>query len=258
MQQPTVENLFGRAWELLSRNWVIIVPGVVVGIVIGVISGVFSLLQTPADEPGVAAAITHGFAAAVSTVVIAVVAVAGYIVTQCYTAGMAGAAWARGTTVLADGAQAVNEDAGNVFMAGLGLLLVGIVAALLIIPTLGLSLAAFYLFTLWTIPAAVIGNQRGFDSLKESFTITKSRFGTTLIIGVLLALIQLLGRLVAHLFAFAPLLGPIVAAIISQIVVAYAMLVIVGEYLVLRPTVAAGAGTPPPEYTPPTYTPPTY
>lgn len=257
MQQPTVENLFGRAWELLSRNWVIIVPGVVVGVVVGVISGVFNLMQAPDDTAGVAMSLTHGFAAFVSTVVIAVVAVAGYIVTQCYTAGMAGAAWARGTTALADGAQAVNEDAGNVFMAGLGLLLVGIVAALLIIPTLGLSIAAFYLFTLWTIPAAVIGNQRGFDSLKESFTITKSRFGTTLIIGVLLALLQLVGRFIAHLFAFAPLLGPIVAAIISQMVVAYAMLVIVGEYLVLRPTVTAAPGPadapPPPAYTPPTY-----
>ena len=258
MQQPSVENLFGRAWELLARNWVIIVPGVVVGVVVGVISGVYDVLQAPDDTAGVAMSLTHGFAAFVSTVVIAIVAVAGYIVTQCYTAGMAGAAWARGTTSLADGAQAVNEDAGNVLMAGLGLLLLGIVAALLIIPTLGLSIAAFYLFTLWTIPAAVIGNRRGFGALRESFTITKSRFGTTLIIGVLLALIQLLGRLVAHLFAFAPLLGPIVAAIISQIVVAYAMLVIVGEYLVLRPTVAARSGPaadapPAPAYTPPTY-----
>ena len=36
------------------------------------------------------------------------------------------------------------------------------------------------------------------------------------------------------MFAFAPLLGPVIAAIISQIVVAYAVLVVVGEYLVLR------------------------
>jgi hypothetical protein len=46
------------------------------------------------------------------------------------------------------------------------------------------------------------------------------------------------------------LLGPIIAAIISQIVVAYAVLVIVGEYLVLRPVAAAPAPPPP---VPPAY-----
>jgi hypothetical protein len=245
----TVENIFARSWDLLSRNWAIIIPGVVVGIVVGVITGMFSLMQPEGDPIGVASSITHGFATLVSTVIIAVVGIAGYIITQCYTAGMAGAAWARGTTSLADGARAVNEDAGNVFMAGLGLLLLGIVAAILIIPTLGLSIAVFYLFTLYTIPAAVVGKQRGFDSLKESFAITRARFGTTLIIGVLLALLQIIGNLIAHLFAFAPLLGPIIAAVISQIVVAYAMLVIVGEYLIVRPAITPpspaqpGAGT---------------
>jgi hypothetical protein len=86
------------------------------------------------------------------------------------------------------------------------------------------------------------------DAIRESFAIAKSRFGTTLIIGILLGLLQLVGRLIAHVFSFAPLLGPIIAAIISQIVVAYAVLVIVGEYLVLRPGVTE-AGPPPPAAT---------
>jgi hypothetical protein len=247
MQVPTVENVFARSWDLLSRNWTIIIPGVVVGLIVGIISGVYSLSQpdTYGVPSGAAMSFAYGFGSFVGGVILAVVAIAGYIITQCYTAGMAGAAWRRGTTTLADGARAVNEDAGNVLTAAIYLFLFGIVAVILAPFTLFLSVFAFYLFTLYTIAAAVVGKRRGFDALRESFAIAKSRFGTTLIIGVLLGLLQLIGKLIAHLFSFAPLLGPIVAAIISQIVVAYAVLVIVGEYLVLRPGAAEAAPPPP-------------
>jgi hypothetical protein len=250
MQVPTVENVFARAWDLLSRNWTIIVPGVVVGLIVGIVSGVYSLSQpdTYGVPSGTAMTFTYGFGAFVSGLILAVVAIAGYIITQCYTAGMAGVAWQRGTTTLADGTRAVNDDAGNVFTAAIYLFLLGIVAAVLAPFTLFLSVFAFYLFTLYTIAAAVVGNRRGMDAIRESFAIAKSRFGTTLIIGILLGLLQLIGRLIAHVFSFAPLLGPIIAAIISQIVVAYAVLVIVGEYLVLRPGVTE-AGPPPPAAT---------
>jgi hypothetical protein len=247
MQVPTVENVFARSWDLLSRNWTIIIPGVVVGLIVGIISGVYSLSQpdTYGVPSGAAMSFAYGFGSFVGGVILAVVAIAGYIITQCYTAGMAGAAWRRGTTTLADGARAVNEDAGNVLTAAIYLFLFGIVAVILAPFTLFLSVFAFYLFTLYTIAAAVVGKRRGLDALRESFAIAKSRFGTTLIIGVLLGLLQLIGKLIAHLFSFAPLLGPIVAAIISQIVVAYAVLVIVGEYLVLRPGAAEAAPPPP-------------
>ena len=140
-----------------------------------------------------------------------------------------------GTATLADGARALNDDANNVLLAALGLFVCGVVAALLAIPTLMLSVFAFYLFTMYTMAAAVVGDRRGFAALRESFAIARAKFGTTLIIGILLVLLQIVGSVVAHLFAYAPLLGPIVSAVIQQIVVAYATLVIVGEYLVLRP-----------------------
>jgi hypothetical protein len=250
VQVPTVENVFARAWDLLTRNWTIIVPGIVVGLVVGIISGIFTLSQPDVygQPSGTAMTFAYGLGGFVSSLILAVVAIAGYIITQCYTAGMAGAAWQRGTTTLGDGARAVNEDAGNVLVAAIYLFLVGLVAVILIPFTLFLSVFAFYLFTLYTISAAVVGNRRGFDALRESFAIARARFGTTLIIGILLAVLQLVGRLIAHIFSFAPLLGPIIAAIISQVVVAYAVLVIVGEYLVLRPGVT-GPTPPPPSQT---------
>ena len=181
-------------------------------------------------------------------IILGAVNIAGYIVTQCYTAGMAGAAWQRGTTTLSDGSSAVNADAGNVLVAAILLFVLGLVATLLMIPTLFLSLLAFYIFTLYTIAAAVVGNRSGGDALRESFAIARARFGTTLIISILLGLLQFLGGLIAYGFSFAPLLGPIISAIISQIVVAYAVLVVVGEYLVLRPGVTGPTPPPPQSY----------
>ena len=248
MQVPTVENIFARAWDLLTRNWTIVVPGIVVGLMVGIVSGVYSLSQpgTYGEPSGTAMSFAFGFGGFAAGAILLIVAVAGYIITQCYTAGMAGAAWQRGTTTLADGTRALNEDAGNVLQAAIYLFLLGIVAVLLALPTLFLSIFAFYLFTLYTIAAAVVGKRRGMEALRESFAITRARFGTTLIIGILLGLLQLAGKLIAHVFSFAPLLGPIVAAIIAQVVVSYAVLVVVGEYLVLRPGLAAPAAPPPP------------
>jgi hypothetical protein len=225
VQVPTVENVFARSWDLLTKNWIIIVPGIIVGLVVGIVSGIYSYSQTD----------TYNVGTFVGGIILAVVAIAGYIITQCYTAGMAGVAWQRGVTTLADGSRSLNEDAGNVLLAAVYLLLFGIVAVLLAPFTLALSLFAFYLFTLYTIASAVVGNRRGMDALRESFAIARARFATTLIIGIVLAVLQLIGSVIAHIFSFAPFLGPIVAAIISQVVVSYAVLVIVGEYLVQRP-----------------------
>ena len=242
--QQSVENVFARSWDLLTKNWVIIVPGIAVGIVVGIITGLLSPdASTDASDPFGAFAQLGAHIA--SGAIVATIAIAGYIVTQCYTAGMAGAAWLRGTATLEDGAIALRVDAGNVFVAAIGLFVVGVVAAILVVPTLGLSFLAYYVFFIYTIAAAVVGNHRGLDALNESFRIARSRFLPTLIIAVLLVVIRVCGGFIAAGFGWAPLIGPIVAAIIGQVVVAYATLVVVGEYLNLR-----GAPTPAPQ-TPP-------
>jgi hypothetical protein len=251
MQVPTVENVFARSWDLLTRNWVIIVPGVVVGLVVGIVLDLLYVNRPDAygDTTTSAMSITYGFSHFVAGLVAAVVGIAGYIITQCYTVGMAGAAWQRGTTTLSDGSQAVHDDAGNVLVAAIYLLLTAIVALILAPFTFLLSIFACYLFTLYTIAAAVVGDRRGWDALRESFAITRARFATTLIIGIVLAVLQIIGKVIAAVFSFAPLLGPVIAAIIAQIVVAYAVLVVVGEYLVLRPAASSGITVPPPRET---------
>ena len=234
----SVESVFSRAWELLTRNWVIIVPGIVIGLIVGIISGLLAPhYYTSADyqnNPGLAMA--NVGSAFLRGILIAGVGILGYIATTAYTVGMAGAAWTRGSTTLADGSAALQEESGNILITAVGLILLGIVAAVLALPTITLSLLAFWIFTLYAMPAAVIGKRPGFSSITESFQIAVKRFVPTLIIAIVIAVISFVIGLVTLPLHFIPFLGPIISAVITQIVIAYATLVVVGEYLNLRNT----------------------
>ncbi len=243
MQTQSLENVFARSWQLLTQNWIIIVPGIVVGIIVGVISDVLTPPVTYGDATTTGAIVTHSLANVIPSVIVAVVGIAGFVITQCFTVGMSGAAWAGGKTTLKDGFAAVSADAGNVLGAAVGLFVLGVVAAILAPFTLFISLLAYYLFMLYVMPSAVVGNHGGMAAISESIAIARSKFTTTLVVGLVLAAIGLLGGAIALFFAFAPLLGPIVSSIISEIVVAFSSLVVVGEYLNLR-----GTPEPPPVF----------
>jgi hypothetical protein len=243
VETQSLENVFARSWQLLTRNWIIIVPGVVVGLLVGLVTDVLAPPVTYGDPTTTGGVLSHGLASAAGGLIVGVIGIAGFVITECFTVGMAGAAWQRGTTTLGDGASALRDDASNVLGAAIGLFVLGVVAVILAIPTLAISLLVYYLFMLYTIPSAVVGNRGGFAAISESIAIARRKFGTTLIIGIVLAAISFIGGLVALVFAFAPFLGPIVSSIISQIVVAFTSLVVVGEYLALR-----GEPEPPPVF----------
>jgi hypothetical protein len=240
VQTQSFENVFARSWQLLTRNWVIIVPGIVVGLIVGVVNDLLVPPQTYADPTTTSGILSHNVASAVGGMIAGFVGIAGFVITQCYTVGMAGGAWARGVTSLGDGAAALRDDANNVLVTAIGLFVLGVLAVILALPTIGISLIIYYLFMLYAMPSAVVGNHGGFSAIGESIAITRAKFGTTLILGIVLGVIAALGGVVALIFAFAPLLGPVVAAVISQIVVAFSSLVVVGEYLNLR-----GSAVPP-------------
>ena len=234
MQTQSFENVFARSWQLLTRNWIIIVPGIVVGLIVGVLNDVLVPPQTYGDPTTTGGFVSHGLAGAVGGMIAGAVGIAGFVITQCYTVGMAGAAWIRGRTSLGDGATALRDDATNVLGTAIGLFVLGVIAVVLALPTIGISLVIYYLFMLYAIPSAVVGNHGGLSAIGESVAITRAKFGTTLIIGIVLGVIAALAGVVALAFAFAPLLGPVIAALISQIVVAFSSLVVVGEYFNLR------------------------
>jgi hypothetical protein len=240
----SVEGVFSRAWELLTRNWIIIVPGIVIGAILGVLRVLLTPVPVIYTTSGGTTVYNTGALGAtmLSAALLSLVGLIAFIATQAFTTGMAGAAWARGTTTLADGFAAFQEDAGRILITGLGLIVLAVVALVLAIPTLGIAFLAFYLFTLYAFPSAIVGKASGFNSITESFRITIARFVPTLILGIIIFVISLVGTFIAGILHFIPFLGPIVGGIITQIVVAFATLVVVGEYLNLR---AAGVVTPP-------------
>lgn len=261
MTEQPVENVFARSWNLLTRNWIIIVPGLVIGLVVGIIG---ALLAPPTYvDPDASVVVVGGsFLGGVARGLVGfALTVLAFIANQAYTTGMAGAAWERGTTTLADGAASLQEDAGRIVVTALGLILLGIVAVGLAPFTLGLSLLALLIFALYAFPAAVVGNRPGFSSIAESFAIARARFVPTLVVAVLICAIALVVALLGGLLRFAPLIGPILTACITQAFVAFATLVIVGEYLNFRGSAAQGGfrpypGGPPPYAAPPPYAPP--
>jgi hypothetical protein len=240
VQSPSVENIFSRSWNLLTRNWALLVPGLLVGLIVGILG--WLLTPPPAENGDTFSQFVSLGAQLISMVILAVISASGLIVTQCTTAGMAGEAWQRGVATFAAGQMALRRDTGRVLVVAAGMLVLGIVAALLALPTLGLSLLAFYLLTLYAIPAAVVGERAGMDALAESYAIARSHLGSTFVIALLLFVVHALGGGLEALLRFAPLLGPVLAAIIKQVVVAYATLVVVGTYLSTR-----GQIPPPPE-----------
>lgn len=230
MQSQSVEGVFGRSWELLTHNWVLIIPGLIVGLVVGFAQGLFG---GPGDDAG-SGSLATAVGQAVAGIVLTLITILGAIANTAYTTGMAGAAWERGSATLADGRRAFERDSGHVFVAMIGLFLIGILAAVIAIPTLGLSLLAYVLLFIYTMPAAVVGEQRGFDALRESFRIATKRFWTTLIIVVLIGVIAVGTYFIILALRFAPFVGPLIGALIDQIAIAYFTLVVVGEYLNLR------------------------
>ncbi len=228
-----IGNVFRRSWQLLSSNWIIIVPGLVIGLVAGI---VVALVAAPGsqlvyDASGIPTGIVNNPLAFVLGPVISIVAT---ILAITYTTGMAGAAWRTGTTTVSDGGTAFQRDAGNVVVAMIGMLLLGIVAAVLAPFTLGLSLLAFAVFFLYTMPAAVVGEHPGLQALKESVLIARHSLVTTLVVVLLIGVIAVIAGLLSTSLSFMPFIGPIAAGIVEQIVVAFVTLVIVGEYLRLR------------------------
>lgn len=224
-----VESTFSRSWELLGKNWIIIVPGLVIGFIVGVVDYLISPYSSTAYG-------ATWWASSSTAILLSLVNLAGFILSQCYTTGMAGAAWQHGITSLADGTRAFERDAGNLFVALIGLVIALIVAAILAFPTIGISVLLYFYFFIYTYAAAIIGERPGFAAMGDSFRIASRRVGPTLIVTVMYVVILIVGYFIATVLHFIPFVGPIVAAIVIQTVFAYVTLVVAGEYLALRDT----------------------
>jgi hypothetical protein len=227
-------NTFVRSWELLSGNWAIALPAVIIGIVGGVILHFVMIvfMGGGALVAGLAGLFLGGLIMlAVSTVL--------QILTVAFTTGMGIAAWRTGTASVADGS-AVFSNPGAMQTIILWMV-IGVVLAL--IPVLGWIADAILMFLLiYAVPASVVSGVGGMAAFSESANVVGRNFVPTLIIIVLIFCIGIVGGIVGAVLGHIPFLGNIIQEVIRQVIMAYGTLVICGEYLKVRaamPTVGA-------------------
>jgi hypothetical protein len=231
-----IESTFAQAWTLLLKNPVIVLPGVLLGVAGGfaaifivglVLSSVAVGLATGSDAAG--------WTAGVVTACIAIAMVMVLVILQmAFVTGMAGAAWRSGTATIADGWSAFGRRGWHIVGAMFLLSWIGLVALIFAPFTLLLSLLAFAVFFVYVAPAVVVGERSATASIAESCRLAGRNLLPAFAIVAILVVVAILAAGAGELFAkVTPLFALPVAMIVQQAAVAYATLVITGEYLKL-------------------------
>jgi hypothetical protein len=232
-----LENTFERSWHLLLRNWIIIVPPFIFGIIGGVgvyvvsVTIIGSLVLTGATSAANLDAVTSTVAN-VSGIVIGIIV---SIVQLAYVTGMAGAAWRTGSTRFADGWTAFSHRGMDVFFSSILLFVIGFCAAVLAPYTFYVTLIAYMIFFIYTMASVILGERKATAAIVESSQLTLSNFWPTFAVVALIVVISALGSWIGNLISqhVSSLAGGVVTAILQQVTVAYASLVVAGEYLKL-------------------------
>ena len=242
-----IGGVFSRSWRLLSENWIIIVPAVIISIISGLMTA--ALMPRYAWDPSTGMLYHAPF----GLPILLAISIAGFIgmiarvLSVALTTGMADAAWSNGSASMGDALGVLNRP--NVMAAMFALFGVALVLSLFTFETIGLAgiieLVVFF-FLVYSMAAAVVGGFSGVEALKESFEVAKRSWQTTLIVVVLLGVVGIFAGIIAGLFHFIPLLGPILAGAVQGTVVGFFSLVLVGEYVSLRGSADEGAEIAPP------------
>jgi hypothetical protein len=245
-----LENTFARSFVLLVRNWTIVVPGVVLGAIgfglglaILALGGGTAIGGVGGNEmPSTLPEEVTSILAALVAVILAMIML---ICEMAYVTGMAGAAWKEGVANLRDGYEAFEGRGTQIFVAIVLLSLAGFVAALLAQMTFFLSAAVYAIFSIYTMAAVIIGNRTAFAAIGESCRLAWKNILPTIAVVAIVVLVALAGSwLGGTLGRLVPVISSFLEALVQQIIVAYATLVIVGEYLKLRGSPVAPEGEP--------------
>lgn len=222
VHQP-VESIVVRSWRLLNGNWAIVVPGLVIGLAASLLTALMGigLPRSASEAPGLV--VGGGFAS--------IVWLAATVISVAYTTGMAGAAWRNGTTTFTDGAQALKENWVNVVLAMICVTFFGVIAAFLSLPTLGLSLLAFTLFFMYTMPSTILGHRSAAAAIGDSWQTVTHHFVQTMLILLVIVAVAFALLLPTVFLGIVPFFGPLLSATLVQGACAFFTLMVVGEYI---------------------------
>jgi hypothetical protein len=235
-QALDLENTFARAFTLMIRNWAIVVAPIAFGVLGGVLEffaivvilGSYTISGNGSADAMYA---IHDFI----EIVIMIVSACVSVVQMAFVTGMAGGAWLHGRTSLADGMHALARRLGPTVAAAAILFLIAVCAAALAPVTFYITVLGFVVLCIYTMASAIIGERGATDAVAESCRLALANVGPTVGVVALIAIIAFLGGLLGQLVGYVSELGGwLVAGVLQQAIVAYASLVIAGEYLKLR------------------------
>jgi hypothetical protein len=228
-----MSEVFRGAWVLLRRNPIIVVPSIIVALVSAALEHVLSVSGVASWDffANLDAQGTGAFWMFLGTIVELGIRILGALVAIAFTVGMAGAAWSNGRATLADGLAALRRDWFQALLALGVLFLIGLAAAALLVPTFGISVLLYMVFLLYTMPGVIVGDRSATEATIESIQLAARNFGVTLAVVLLIVVLAIVGGIAGDALGRVPLLGTIIDWIVMEAVVAYAMLVVVGEYV---------------------------
>ncbi|HEV3088724.1 MAG TPA: hypothetical protein VGX96_16050, partial [Candidatus Elarobacter sp.] len=182
----TAEALFSRSWAVFRKNWNVAIPPLIAGAIglitivpLTVIAALVVILGY--KHSGTAAPFDVRLVGASLTIVAVVNIVVGL---WSYAAmyGMADAAWTRGTASFGDGWSAFLARGGAVLVSWVAVVLLAIAAVIVALPTLGISVIALPLVTMYVAPSVVVGGRGGFAAVGESFRLVRRSLGRSSLI----------------------------------------------------------------------------
>lgn len=228
-----MSEVFRGAWLLLRRNPIIIVPSIAVAIVSAAVDRGLSASGAASWDffANLDAQGTGAFWMFLGTIVELGIHILGALIAIAFTVGMAGAAWENGRATLGDGLAALRRDGFQALLALGVLFLVGLAAAALVVPTFGISVLLYMIFLLYTMPGVIVGDRSATEATIESIQLAARNFGITLAVVVLIIVLAIAGGIAGDAVGRVPLLGAIIGWVVMESVVAYATLVVVGEYV---------------------------
>jgi hypothetical protein len=233
-----------NAFQALTKNWILALPtGVasliatafflfVVAATLASVAGAGILGSNNAGGAGAALAGAGGLTAIVGGIIIVLL----LLLANATVVGAAENVWRGQPADLSGGLQRAMNKLPALFV----LFLIGIVAAIIcgvLVIALGLGiLLALVLgfFFMYAIPAIVVGNQGAVEALGTSYRLVRANIQASLTAFLGIIVVSIVGDIVIRLFHFIPLLGVIVAFFVGGLTAAYAALVAVRFYDLLR------------------------
>jgi hypothetical protein len=248
------------SFQLLLKNWILAAPPFAVSLIVLVlvlVMGGASLLammggaglMANSNSDAGAGAMAAGLGALFGTLGLAIlVGVVLGVIANAATCSAADDAWNGRTINLGT---AVSRALGTFVNLLLFLVIVGVACAIVAVTFVGPLIVAVLM--MYGIPAIVIGGQSGISAITESFQIVTKNFGPSAmaILGVIAAaiVVGIVNVIVGHI----PFIGILISSVLGALVSAFAAIVTVRFYSLLRGSGGAVLSTPaPPPMMPPT------